>query len=944
MELREQSRNTADADRSLETRLREALAPNLQLLRAIGAGGMAQVFLAREPSLKRLVAVKVLSEHLSTDPESRIRFEREAQAVATLSHPNVVAIHGVGELSDGTPYFVMQYVNGRSLASRIEADGPLPVAEGKRALAEVCAALAAAHGQGIIHRDIKAANILCEEATGRVLVSDFGIAATTRHDGGMAAMRLTGTGMIIGTPQYMSPEQMLAEPVTEKTDIYSVGLLAHEVLAGSSPFRGTTPQELIAAHLRDVPPRLSERRLEVDPELDALVARCLEKDPAKRPSADDAAKRLAPGGAALLEWPPPGLELLHGQAGRLSSMYWLGGTLSALALVPLLSSAPSVGAVASSPTGIFLALAIGGTIAMGEGMRRSWRVGKVLARALRGGYGWLTIAEVFSDRSGDTGAVISGSGEYAVLTPSERDRMRQRRVTREALYLAGGVSILPLLFLIVIAGASGLPLAALWIALAAPVVAAAAAWTIDITEARRFGRRRRKALADIDPALTRPWYASFESARSGQSIGGGRTGAPGTGRLVALATIAVCALALLMLSPLMLVANYGSLLFSSLPGKFASVDSKAELSSLMRPYALPKDDRITALDAGRALRTLFGPSDDPGLFVEKPVPGWSGTPWRAPHPDDLFEGMRRDQILGLPSTVNIIRNARRLSPREIVFLDSALRRGNWAAFDTLARARRLDYAGGMYRLPLPADATVEDMPLPRYSFIKTMAYASSSRAALYLARGQRDSAELALRATVSAGLLLMDEDPILVGRLIGIVMVGIGHYNLVELYNATNDPRGAALQARWDAARSTIETRVLKSTLFDAIDVRDPAAIRDAILRFATDSTAPRGMRYEMLYVLGMSTCSNIHEFVFGPARDVRDAFETARKTWARSAGDTALLNLAFDAPSRGSTRVSSDSLSRTEKLMLGMGRIGGVGLHNRRFMACARFLTTAEF
>src|SRR6185295_7878104 len=151
----------------LEQRLRAALAPELELLRPIGAGGMAEVFLAREAALKRVVAVKVLSVELADSPEARARFEREAQAVASLSHPNIVAVHRVGKLDDGTPYFVMQFVEGRSMSDRLVQDGPLSVDETRRILGEVASALATAHSAGIIHRDIKPANILHEESTGR---------------------------------------------------------------------------------------------------------------------------------------------------------------------------------------------------------------------------------------------------------------------------------------------------------------------------------------------------------------------------------------------------------------------------------------------------------------------------------------------------------------------------------------------------------------------------------------------------------------------------------------------------------------------------------------------------------------------------------------------------------------------------------------------------------
>jgi serine/threonine-protein kinase len=188
---------------------------------------------------------------LAVDPSAKARFQREAQAVAQLSHPNVVAIHSVGELDTGLPYFVMQYVAGESMAARIERDGPLEIADARRALGEVASALAAAHKHGIIHRDIKPANILCDDEANRVLVSDFGIAAVRATGEGDESTRLTVTGMAVGTPHYMSPEQLLAEKVTERTDIYSLGLLGYELLTGGSPFDIGSPREILAAHLRD---------------------------------------------------------------------------------------------------------------------------------------------------------------------------------------------------------------------------------------------------------------------------------------------------------------------------------------------------------------------------------------------------------------------------------------------------------------------------------------------------------------------------------------------------------------------------------------------------------------------------------------------------------------------------------------------------------------------
>src|SRR5262245_5679598 len=203
--------------------LEKALSPSYTLVKRLGSGGMGAVYLARDPVLKRLVAVKVMAPMLAADADARARFEREAQSVASISHPNVVSVYSVGELENGVPYLVMQYIEGETMAERLQKDGPLDARSAKRVLGEVSSALAAAHRKGIIHRDIKPANILWDEDTGRAMVTDFGIAAVLERGDEREAVKITHTGTAIGTPAYMSPEQLLAEPVTEKTDIYSLG-------------------------------------------------------------------------------------------------------------------------------------------------------------------------------------------------------------------------------------------------------------------------------------------------------------------------------------------------------------------------------------------------------------------------------------------------------------------------------------------------------------------------------------------------------------------------------------------------------------------------------------------------------------------------------------------------------------------------------------------------
>lgn len=283
--------DVGQATSHLENELSEALAPNYALVKKLGEGGMGSVFLARDQSLKRLVAVKVLSPDFAAVEDARKRFQREAESVAAITHPNVVSVYGVGKLADGTPYFVMQYVAGRNLEQVLEEDGALDSTSASKILGAVAAGLAAAHDSGIIHRDIKPANILLDE-TGRVLVSDFGIAALDEKQR-ETATKLTGVGISIGTPTYMSPEQLTAEEVTTATDVYGLGAMGFEMVAGRPPFVGNTPHELIAAKLRDPVPKLSKLERSVAPEYEDTVTRCLATEASMRPTAIDVADRLS---------------------------------------------------------------------------------------------------------------------------------------------------------------------------------------------------------------------------------------------------------------------------------------------------------------------------------------------------------------------------------------------------------------------------------------------------------------------------------------------------------------------------------------------------------------------------------------------------------------------------------------------------------------------------
>ena len=242
-----------------------------RIVAELGRGGMGVVYKAHEESLNRFVAIKVLGEHLMEDPTQIERFIREAQSAASLNHPNIVQIYAVSE-EDGRHYFVMEYVSGRSLQQILRTNGPLEPEQVARIALQTASGLAAAHEQGIIHRDIKPANLLIDDR-GLVKIADFGLALM-----GEAASRLTATGMFMGTPGYLSPEQCLDQEVDNRTDIYSLGVTLFEALSGKTPFVADSPLALLRQIVDVEPPDLGKLNPEVDPELREIIARMMAKD------------------------------------------------------------------------------------------------------------------------------------------------------------------------------------------------------------------------------------------------------------------------------------------------------------------------------------------------------------------------------------------------------------------------------------------------------------------------------------------------------------------------------------------------------------------------------------------------------------------------------------------------------------------------------------------
>jgi len=279
---------TAPSDRPLPARLAEALGDAYTIEGEVGRGGMGVVYRARDERLQRRVAIKVLPPELAFQQDIRQRFTREAQTAARLAHPHIVPIHSVGE-GQGLVYFVMGYVDGESVAARIRRRGQLPVEEVRRIMRETADALSAAHALSVIHRDIKPDNILLEGTRGRVMVTDFGIAKALSATSGAT---LTGVGVAIGTPAFMSPEQAAGERTIDgRSDLYSLGIVTYQMLTGSLPFNAPSVAGILMKQITEPAPDLRKLRPDTPEDLALAVARCLEKDPENRWPTADALRR-----------------------------------------------------------------------------------------------------------------------------------------------------------------------------------------------------------------------------------------------------------------------------------------------------------------------------------------------------------------------------------------------------------------------------------------------------------------------------------------------------------------------------------------------------------------------------------------------------------------------------------------------------------------------------
>ena len=328
----------------LRDALVDAVDEEYEVVRLIGRGGMGAVYLARDRALERLVAIKVLPPGSATDAGVLERFRREAKTVASLQHVGIVPLYAFGERR-GLVWFVMGYVRGESLASRMERETILDVETTRTMLAQVVDALDHAHRQGIVHRDIKPDNILIDDTSGRALLTDFGIA---RADTLQAGTSLTQVGSVMGTPHYMSPEQATAEPqIDGRSDLYSVGVVGYQMLSGTLPFDGRSFRDLLIQHVSAKPKPLSDVAPSVPQDLTDAVMRCLEKEPAKR-FADGRSLRAALGGVAYND------ESLSYELAELQHLGAKAVVVTVLSVLLAICAALRGGTLVSMPTWLWL--------------------------------------------------------------------------------------------------------------------------------------------------------------------------------------------------------------------------------------------------------------------------------------------------------------------------------------------------------------------------------------------------------------------------------------------------------------------------------------------------------------------------------------------------------------------------------------------------------------
>ncbi len=898
---------TTAAAVAIAEELRAALAPGIQLLRPLGAGAMGLVFLGRDPLLKRLVAIKVLSPHLAGDEVSRARFIRESEASAAVMHPNVAGIFVVGELpASGTPYYVMQFIDGRSLAEEVADGAAMSDARAKRMVGEIASALEAAHARGLVHRDVKPANIMIEAETDRPVVLDFGISAVLQRDESAASARLTTAGTYVGTPTYMSPEQATGEAVTGKSDVYGLGLIAFELLTGHPPFDGA-PLVVMAAHVERPPPSLHVMRPGVDEHLAELVDRCLRKNPADRPSAGDISHALLPGSRALLEWPPPGLEGIRGRGAQLV-WRWTATCAVALIFFILLHVRPSLGSPQWSggeQSMFWSGLMTPSDAVFSEARQdRRWSVGespsadatsvwiflvsasvallllfaafviwhtlhfaRTARRAARGGYPWSVVFDGAWDRSRDTPALLNGSGVYALLSPDERTRLRRNRRTFAivSIIMVAFGALAPLLWLAGALRVRGNPASAivteaelLYVAL--PLLIGGVVLAILERRSRLPSSQRRSS------ATGNPFHGDLVAAwlrESGQGVPARRSAlrgmwAPVVSTIAAVVLVAVSYVAFIVffvvfISTTRLVAGRSIaeqwrasfLVDSTRPMRFTELDSLARRSGVAPQGSAPDMDAAHLLLALGAVRDGSAPTHSALAMDTSGARAIDGAaPDRDANVPSSVKNVLADTLLPDAATLNALSRYAQ-SPRLPV----------WRRFATSP-----DYPSmWQYRSGFPGARYLWSIPIIRFGSMRDLAYRNALAGLLALSKGDVAAATLRARENIAAGRHIL-HGTTLFDNLIGLVIVGIGRSQLAVIARTTRNDALLEEATRLRAAGIRWRSEHIKSLGLAAM-VADPES-REAI-RYTGQLESPL-LFGELNLVASTGFCLNSRELLFG--------------------------------------------------------------------------------
>jgi eukaryotic-like serine/threonine-protein kinase len=415
----------------------ERLAARFRIERPLGQGGMGAVYLARELGLDRLVALKVLPPAFADDPGLRERFLRETRLAASFSHPNIVPVYSVEEHGDVLA-FAMGYVEGETLSQRVRRTGPLTARDAVRLMHDVAYALAYAHGRGVVHRDIKPDNLMLERATSRALLMDFGVArpSATAADVGTRADGLTRVGEVVGTPEYMSPEQAAGEPVDGRSDLYALGLVMWLALTGETAMGADSAQRVLVRQLTERLPPIASARPDLPAALCRAIDRCLEKDAdARFPDAGALAQALDDAELAAPEIPVP-LRLAASELRTVSS-------LLPLAVAFAIGTVVTKGLDNLDPlTPVVIAFAL-----------LAARIGQILADIARLGRLGFSVDDVLRGLRGVVNEAAS-SREVARLDPDTK-RMRRGALRTAAVMAVVGLASIAGIFLVRTPQASG---------------------------------------------------------------------------------------------------------------------------------------------------------------------------------------------------------------------------------------------------------------------------------------------------------------------------------------------------------------------------------------------------------------------------------------------------------------------------------------------------------